>query len=86
MDFELKENHLTFFFLLLMFACLLLREYGLSLASLTILAVGLWAVVPIRNHFLKVNKSEVEILKDEILQIRSELNALKIQQGIKTLR
>lgn len=86
MDFKLKEFHLTFFFILLMIVFTLSGSLGLSLAALVILAFGISIVIPIRDHFLVINPNELEKLKEEINTMKLELNALKMQSGIKTIR
>jgi hypothetical protein len=86
MDFNFKESHLTFFFILLTIVCTSLGSVGLALVSLTILALVNSLIIPIRDHFLITDKTELETIKQDLDRIKLELNALKIQQGIKTLR
>lgn len=86
MVFKLKEFHLTFFFIMLLCICCVSGSLGLSLATLVILAFGIVVVIPLRNHFIATTPNELEKLKEEINTIKLELNALKMQSGIKTFR
>lgn len=86
MAYKLNENHLSYFFILLIVVFALVGSQGLALTGLAILYVGVLIITPIKDHFLVTNQTELEKLKEEINIIKLELNTLKIQSGVKTLR